>query len=499
MRSRSDVPKRQEKEQQRTLPVKHDPVNEMVVIAAVCVDKAAADRLLPTIQPEVFFAKGHSDAWAALQLMQARGLYYDPATLTSMSGGRADAAYVDQLVRERPAAPPNLGYHVEMLLWDKRRIDGATGPVSAFLEALKDPSSDPEKVQALARSVPEAFTGFGSGRYLRDSRRVAFEQNQRLTDRRMGMATYPYGIPGLDNYADDEPDPEKRGRARMIPGSAPSYVTVLTGISGSGKSTEACWIAIANAMAKRGTCFAGWEVGSGPTLELCAALNLGWHRGDLGMGRYSEEQQRELYEEMERLGEWIKFFELPFGRARGEKNSNDRNLDLIQSVIAESHCEVFIADLMRRAFKETDPDDEEQAVYRLQAMAKEQRTHHIWLHQIRLKDLETRSDKRPTRDAMKGSSAWVEVPDTIIGVHRPALFKSIPDDKIENLILKQRWGEWPLAVEFDWDPFYGAITNGHSIDYARPGEVSDVDSLLGESTVAAPKQRGRGRPRGGRD
>jgi hypothetical protein len=217
-------------------------------------------------------------------------------------------------------------------------------------------------------------------------------------------------------------------------------------------------------------------------------MSLGWSREDLMVGAYTDADQAELEEEMRRLGRSIRFFELPFGRARGEREFNDRNLDTIQEHIELSGCEVFVADLMRRAFKETSPDDEEQALYRLQAMAQEQRCHMIWDHQLRLKDVESREDKRPTRESIKGSSAWVDVPDTIVGFHRPALFKSIADDKMQAIVLKQRYGPWPMCVEFDYDPEYGAIENGKTVEYMRPGEEGDVDGFLSE---AMPQQRGR--------
>jgi hypothetical protein len=74
------------------------------------------------------------------------------------------------------------------------------------------------------------------------------------------------------------------------------------------------------------------------------------------------------------------------------------------------------------------------------------------------------------------------VADTIIGWYRPSLAKNVPDDTIQAIILKQRYGHWPLAVEFDWDPQFGSIDNGRSIEYDRPGKVGEeMDGFLGES------------------
>jgi len=470
------------------LRVPHDPINEQVILAAVMVDRAVADRLLPTVLPEHLYGRGHAEVWTALRAMQAKGLYYDPATVAQMSGGVADITYLEQLIRDRPSVPPNLAHHVECLHWDRVRVEAVKGPLGDLHELLKDLTAEPGAVRGAAARLAESFAGAGSRTYLRDSDQVVREYSATLAKRRSGQACYGYGIPGLDLYGIDE-EHEFAGQPRLIPGSAPGKTTLVTGVSGSGKTTLTARIATELALSGRRVCFGAWEQGEGPTLELCAALSLGWSRTDLAYGRYTEEDQEALEEEMRRIGENLKFFRLPFGRARGEKLHNDRNLDLIQQVLADAHAEVFIADLMRRAFKETDPDDEEQALYRLQAMADEQAVHHIWIHQQRFKDLETRPDKRPTREGTKGSGAWIEVPDTVLAVHRQALWKSVTDDRIEILVLKQRFGPWPLAVELDWAPEYGHIGAGKSVEYARPGEATGMDAFLGE----AEPRRGRGK------
>jgi len=113
--------------------------------------------------------------------------------------------------------------------------------------------------------------------------------------------------------------------------------------------------------------------------------------------------------------------------------------------------------------------------------------HAVLLQQQRLKDIESRPDKRPTREGIKGSGAWVEVPDTIIGVHRPALFKRIDDTVLECFVLKQRHGRFPLGVEFRWEPESGMISGGTAIDYDRPGEQNEIDKATTLGALGAMK------------
>lgn len=476
--------------------VPHDPVNEMVVIAAVIVDEKAR-KYLDTLPPDFFYGKGHSAMWSALQEIRRRGLAYDPATVRQISGGKADVEMLEEYIRERPVAPPNLRHHVECVKWDRARVESARGPVSSFIEALRDPTAEPERLRSLSRQISVSFEGVGSRRYLRNPDQLVEEHSKELRERREGRATYPFGIEELDYYCvgDERIIHEERidlaGTPRLIPGAAPGKTTLLTGVSGSCKTTMSARLALGLERNGRKVLFGAWEQGSAMTLELIAAMSLGWSRTDLMIGNYNADEQQILEEEMRKLGETIRFFELPFGRARGGNEFNDRNLDTIQEHVAESGCEVFIADLLRRAFKETSPDDEEQALYRMQAMAQELRIHQIWNHQLRLKDLEQRDDKRPTRDTIKGSSGWVDVPDLILGFHRPALFKNVVDDTLQVIVLKQRYGAWPQAIEFSYDPEYGAIWDGKTVDYQRPGEEGDMDDFLAEEMPRRRKKKTR--------
>lgn len=473
-RRRAEQRAKEDEPKEAVVPL--DPVNERVVIAAVCVSKQVADELLPTTPADHFHGRGHAKIWDVLREMQRRGLYYDPQTLSQMSGGEIEIAYIEELVRERPERPPNLRHHVDALRWDKARVDAARGPLAALLASLRDVTSPPDRVRSLAAQLSASLAGHGSDAYIISALDIARGHAKVLLDRMTGMACYSYGIPSLDVYADGP----FIGKPRMVPGAAPGNITVITGVSGSGKSTITARMILGLAAQGRRVLVGAWEMGEAPTLELLALINLEMHRTDVSTGQYAEENRQALLAEMERLGEFVSFFRMPFGRARVERGSgNDRQIDLISQVMADSKCQVFVADLMRRAMKETKPDDEEQFLYRMQSEGQRLGVHEIWLHQMRLKDVETRPDKRPTREGMKGSAAWVEVPDTIIGWHREALWKDVEDTSVEAIILKQRYGDWPLAVRFRWDPHYVVVEDGQCSDYARPGEQNELDTFLG--------------------
>lgn len=470
--------------------VHYDMVNEQVLLAAAMTDSGARRNLAQRLKPEHFLVESHRACWAAILDVERKGLEFH---LSLVAG--ADVEYLRTLTAKWPDAPPekNLLHQVELLGWDRQRALATSGPVSALLEALRDPKQTPDRVRALARSVGEAFDGAGESS-LREPSELVSSVMADVRKRRAGMACFPFGIEGLDRYEEgcellDERSASLAGRARMTPGAKPGQTTVLTALSGGGKSTMAAHMALGLARQGRRVLYAAWEPGGNMTLELLACISLGWSRADMMEGRLSDEDEVALEERAHAIAQHVRMMENPFRRKRGGKESNDANLDLVQQHVVDSGCEVFIADLWSRCLVNSHPDEEERALWRQQAMAEETRTHNILLAQQRLKDVEQRADKRPTREGIKGSGAWVEIGDTIIAPHRPALFKRIPDNRLEVLILKQRWGVWPLVVEFDWSAEFGSISNGRGIPFEH-AEAGDLGEFLGPQQ---PQQRPRGR------
>lgn len=447
-----------------------DAITEAIVVAAAMSDVGVRQRLLPKISPDVFAEPKHQTAWAAMKEAERKGLEFDLAVLVQVSSD-VDVDYLGKLAAARPDPPPNLDHHVQTLLWDRARLNAWTGPIAGLVAAVKDPRTERERVRALARSVSGSFDGFGDRGYLVDPERLVRDQIAEIRKRKDGHAVYPYGVEAIDSAVPLPGTLEAtNGTPLVIPGSAPGLVTVVTAVSGSGKSTVSALMGLGLARQKRKVLIGAWEMGSGTTLELLACQSLGWSRTAVTLGRLDEEQLETLEKRMTGISRYVRFMANPFRRQRKERASNEANLDLVHGYIADTGADVFIADLWERCLEEDEPSAEKQALLRQQAMAEETRCHVILLAQQRLKDVEQRQDKRPTREGIKGSSAWVDIADEIFGVHRPALFKAVPDDKIEICILKQRFGRWPIVVECDWSPERGAIWNGREITYESAGE-----------------------------
>ncbi len=472
---------RARKQQQSKPPAKDAPkittddANEVVVLAAACADAGTRQRLVMQIPSSAFHGKGHAAMWDALTELERQHLAYDPATIQQISAGTCDVRTLEQYRESRPEVPLNLKHHTRAILWTRTRVDAWRGPIAELIDQVRDLGADPDRVRALAKQVSAAFDNAGDDRYLRDPQQVLREMKANRNLRRGGRGYYPFGLPNFDCYEDGHP---RAGLRRIVRGVAPGLVTVITGSPGSGKSTAVAALVVAQAEQHRRVLYGAWEQESAGTLELCAGVALGIERERIIAVTLTPEEEKLIDDKAEELSAYVRFLNLPFDRQRRTQRTNDESLDLIQSYITTTAADVFVADLWRRVLApdEQDPADEEFALYRQQAMAQETKCHCILVHQQKSKETEARDDPRPARNMLKGSSAWIEVPDLIIGVHREGLWKAVVDETIELIVLKQREGKWPLSVLFSFDPERGTITNGrtHTVAQGRGG----VDSWL---------------------
>ena len=460
--------------------VKVQVETEQVVLAAMLVDAATRRKLLRALPLDRWQVAQHKPIVVALAELDRRSIEYDPAALKRLFPD-VDVEYLAELAAARPTVPENLQHYVQGVLWDATRVDAVQGPIASILEALADPLSDPGKIRGLARAVADAFGAWREKARVIPAEQVADDLEAELRARAAGQAVYPFGIPGIDLYQDEPNTPP-----RLIPAAKPGKITCITGTSGSGKSTMACRIALGQARQKRRTLYGAWEMTHTESIELLAVMSLAEEgvdvsRRKLMTGTADEAMIAAAAKRGRQIAPFVRFVPNPFQRGtKGE--TNDGNLGIIQTLIEDMGADVFIADLWDRCLVETEPDDVRAALFRQQQICDATKCHGILLQQQRSKDIETRADKRPTREGIIGSGAWVDIADTILGCYRPAQWKAIPDDIVVVDVLKQRHAPWPLSVEVEWDPdraFFGA---GVSVAYDQPGGregPSDFDSFTG--------------------
>jgi replicative DNA helicase len=501
VRNRSDVPPRSERPSrapaEEKLPdwqinVPNDPINEQTILGAELACPEVLARLTRMFPAEAFYAPQHKVIQAGLIELVAKGLEYDPAAVLRLAPD-VDIRILEQLRAGRPDVPSNLDFHVEMLAWDWRRAQATRGPLAAYIAGLQNPKEEPERLRALARQVGASFEGAtGAARFLRDSDEVIKQMMKNLRGRVDGEANYAFGIPGLDLWEDGAENSKGEdigGTPRIRPGAAPGLTTILTGMSGAGKTTVAAHAILGLARQKRRVLVGAWEVRAPMTLELITTLSLKWSRSRILDGRsnllrgtdnrHAKMSHAELaiFEDRARLiSKYVTFVENPFRRGSVRttgKVTNDDYLDVLEEHVEASGCDVCIFDLFDRCLRWRKPDDEQEALYRVLEFTDRLQVHTILVHQQLLKGDDVRADKRPSIAGLKGSSAYTDVGALILAPHLPARFKNVPDDTIQIFGLKQRYGP-PFAVEFAWDPDTGQMSGGVTMpDDSRESEGSN--------------------------
>lgn len=459
------------------LELPFDAVNEQVIITAACLDSSIRKGLTQRIRAENFVIASHQVIWEGLCEISRKDLDYDKQTLSQITGGRADCEYVQSLLVGRTSPPTNLRYHAEILLWDYARIASARGPLSTLLQLYQDPTTPPERMKAAARNVLISLDVDSIQNKAIDPKRLIAESAELLVQFRGQY--FEYGLPNLDHF--------ENGDRRFNPGTAPKMTTVVTAVSGSGKSTLLAQIALAQGPGikslgikglGRTVLYGAFEMPPDMVLNLLASMSCGLNRSKMFTGNLTQDEEKTLNEEKEHILQFIKFKEQPKG-IKSSRNSNNEALDHIYGMIADNGIDVAIFDLWERAFSFKSEGECREALVRQQEIAKELNIHQFLAAQQRLKDIEQRMDKRPTREGIKDSSGYVDVSDTIIGTNLPHLWKNLAANLMEILILKQRYGRWPLLVESDYDETTGLINNCRSAELTRGSVGSSLDEFLG--------------------
>jgi replicative DNA helicase len=467
-----------------SVTVSVDTINEQIVIAAALVSEDIRRQYVLKESADKFADGDHALVWDAIRSVVSKGNGFDLQQLHALVSGKVDLDYLRKLVERYPVPPVNMQQHISQLRWDHARKAAAEDSVPDFLRALKDPTSSPIQVQQSADRVARSLDVKLDRQFMANPKLIARKQSEAIRQRREGIACYPYGIDAIDFFPD--------GRERLIPGAAPGKITLITGASGAGKSVVGGMIALQQARLGRRVLMGAWEMGLGDTLEMLTIMSYNMpfpggkmpakttfsgSRHAVSTGAIGLDELKAFSERMEQIAEWVRFFDPPFHNDPGKQYTNEESLSEIHRMVADSGCEVVIYDLWERCIPDGSPGPERRALFTQQQIHKRTNTHGILLCQQKIKEIERRSDKRPGRETILGSSAWVDIADTIIGVYRPAHAKNIPDDTMETLILKQRYGRWPMAIQHTWDGDRMTLMDGRDVDFEF---TASVDGMRGD-------------------
>lgn len=470
----------------------YDPANEAIVLRAAIALAQADERqpfraLVHKIGADEFLIGQNCSIWRVLRRLSDGNLEYTADVVRQMlvhEATKVDDGYLEEL-ENTADVPANFDWHVDTLRWDATRARVMKGSLTDLVGDLSDARVTVDRAVSSARAVVRALEGGAGRKYIKRPDETRAGYSAELRRRREAGNSFPCGFKAVDD--------------RMNEGFMPGNTSIITGLSGCGKSTFAAKLAINLARLKRKVLMCAWEMGTVSTLDLMVCSMTGIALTTVVKGTYTDEEMQRLEKATRWITERIRFMENAFfqeiSASKNDKRavrSNARNQDILEGYIAESGSDVVIMDLFDRLLADQTPGAVTEALFRQQAMHKEYSVHGVLLTQLNVKDVEKRPDKRPTRESIKGVGTFVEVADLIFGIHRDAQFKAVPDNTLELICLKQRKGELNWAVRFGWDGATCAVTGGEAVAY-NPGldSASEFGELSDPSAIRTKPPRSR--------
>lgn len=447
----------------------YDAGNELAVLRACIGDRESRKRLVRQLTSADFLAPGNAVLFASLKRLENDNLVYDPEIMRRFvreEGGELEGSYLREIERTA-GVPDNLKWCVATLKWDATRARVLQGPLAQLVDMVVDPKASAELVAAKARSVGKALEVSTGGGALCNADELARSYIADLSVRVVSKKTYPIGFDIMESH--------------LTEGMKPGRTIVVAGLSGSGKSTLMGEFLLRQARIGRHPLYCAWEMEPSSMIDVLISSVTGIALDRIVKGNLTPEEQNQLGNATKWVTANIHFMDYPFGHRREtaqsggkyqRKESNDDRLDILEGLIAESGADLIVYDLWERLLCDLSYEGVTKALYRTQAIHKEFAVCGVIVHQLRGKDVEKRADKRPTREAIKGVGAFVEVADLILGIHREGHLKNVPDDTIELICLKQRKGRANWATRFSWHPEVCRIRGGEEVSY-DPG----LDSL----------------------
>ena len=440
--------------QQKLETLSYNPKYEKIVIGTMLRYDDIRKTLTRQLSERDFRIPRHKSIFSALVSLVDNRLAYTPHTLLAMLGDEdiGGIEYLEELYQQ--GSETNIDHSVDRLRWDIARVDCFEKDVPELLEAFKDPRSTPEEANRVVTSIRDRITAASSTKHICSGSEAANQYMATLYARQIDPTFRSTGYKILDQH--------------MTYGFARGKMTMLVASSSIGKTT------LAANMARRLSRFfkvgyVCWESPKEDIIDIMVASTL-----KIPLIKLVKQTAGLTEEELNKIEECTKAIlsndnlgfigQPPTEIMKGQPwVINDRVLDWLEGELTQWQGDITFVDLLAKRLPDSHPDKETMALNRLQEMVSVKRlnTHLVNLHQLKMKDLDARKDSRPTRDSLKGSSSWFDVPDNIFGLYRPAIYtKSIKDTIIEISCLKQRGGQANWAATMKWEGEFCRISGG---------------------------------------
>lgn len=427
--------------------VKYNIKHEKIVLGTLLKNADARRKYTKIILVEEFHGDRHRVIYNGLQVLVEQGLAYTPSTISTLLPQTEwnVTEYLDKLEKDGLVDLDNLEHHIERMRWDCARIHAIEHEIPQILTDLKDPRSDPEEITRQTSDLASALSNTRTARYFEHGSALANRYAAASIARQMNPTFRSSGFKTLDKD--------------LVEGFAAGKLSVIAGLSSNGKTSFMLNMAARQSRTWKIGILA-WERGSQSAIDSLVSMGL-----KIPLQKLIKFSQLITTEEQKNIDDYvanllgtdkIAFLKPPPRSVLSGKpwEVNTQLLDWVEVQLEEWKRDIVYWDLFMKKLAAREPDRVSAALDRMQEMASSDHLnqHICLLHQINLKDVESRKDQRPSRGDLKGTGGWIETPDLILAVYRPSLYEpGTKDNIIEIICLKQTSGPWPWKIVADWD------------------------------------------------
>lgn len=407
----------------------------------------ARSRVGRMLTAEDFGHPPHIVLFRALVALARAGLAYSEDTLADLARGSdfGGYSYIRALVSEYEPTR-NIEYHVGRVSSDAFKLKMLDEVLPELAELCEDPASAGERITNLLNNAAQR-SGQAALRAPLSGEALVANYYQTLQVRNaLGGLIEGTGFPLLDSA--------------LVAGFAPRTFSIIAARPGHGKTTMVANILLNRLLHRKPTWCGAWEMEPEDYLDMMISNSTGvpaavLYRQPGSLPQDVKDRVDEIID-LFRDDSVIEFQPNPFVGLPRPKDRffdyNERNLDLFESEVERASVEgkaVFFLDVVGKMLPDKRPDSLSVAMTRLRSIAKHYAVHVCVLHHISRDG----ADNRPTLETLKGSGAFEEEADLVIGLDRP-IQRASPakreamTDYLDAHILKQRKGVAPVCIRY---------------------------------------------------
>lgn len=404
--------------------------NEQIILSSIIKSKPMRLRIFEKISADDFIGLRHKVIFQVIKKIDDDELEFNEDTFIQIASDQ-DFGGIEYLREVLKSYDKNLNidFHIARLKEDRLKYKLFTGKTNDFVEALVSKDTTKEDLLKISNNIQEMISSQSDLLGVVEGKKVVDIYIDDLKER-LNKEFIGTGYLQLDE--------------KLTEGFAPSIISVIAGRPGMGKTILMANIIMQLARSKK-ILVCEIETGTLSLIDIMMScytgiplINIVKHHEKL-----SESDNKRLRDRVKRTLSNPNFHFL---------DDPELSLDRLEIQLKSKKYDVCFIDLFGRLtdIKQT-PEGFTEKLYQAKRIARKTKTHLCLIHQVKRTNDKEKS-KRPTLDKLKGSGAWEEAGDLILGVHRERYYRpQLKSDIIEIWILKQKRGEQGIMIPFDFN------------------------------------------------